>query len=196
MSANESPPQIHPTALVVLAEGSEEMEFTIPVDILRRAGCNVTTAGIHPGTVKCSRGIRIQPDALIPDVLDAVYDIIVLPGGLPGADQLGRHQPLMDRVKLQSEQGGWVAAICAAPKVLKPLGLLDGKKFTLHPGSHADVEPLKPVDDRVVVDGRLITGIAAGASFEFALKIVECLIGPEKVNEINEGLRCPPSLLP
>lgn len=196
MSANESPPQPHPNALVVVSEGSEEMEFTIPVDILRRAGFNVTTASLNPGTVKCTRGMRIQPDAMVPDVLDAVYDIIILPGGLPGADQLGRHQSLMERVKLQSDQGGWVAAICAAPKILMPLGLLDGKKFTLHPGSHDEVAPLQPVDERVVVDGRLITAIAAGASFEFALKIVDCLIGPEKVKEVNQGLLCPVSLLP
>lgn len=172
------------------------MEFTIPVDVLRRAGFNVTTAGLTPGTIKCSRGTRIQPDALIPDVLDAVYDIIILPGGLPGADHLGQHQDLMERVKLQIERGGWVAAICAAPKVLMPLGLLDGKKFTLHPGSHADVDPLIPSSDRVVVDGRLITGIAAGASFEFALTIVHCLMGPEKINEIHSGLKVADSLLP
>jgi len=196
MSANESPPQPHPTALVALADGSEEMEFTIPVDVLRRAGFNVTTAGLTPGTIKCSRGTRIQPDALVPDVLDAVYDVIILPGGLPGADHLAQHRGLMDRIKLQSEQGGWVAAICAAPKILMPLGLLDEKKFTLHPGSHADVDPLRPSSDRVVVDGRLITGIAAGASFEFALTIVSSLMGPGKVNEINTGLQVADSLLP
>jgi len=196
MAAKEISPHTHPTALVVVTEGSEEMEFTIPVDILRRAGFNVTTAGLNPGTVKCSRGTRIQPDAMVQDVLDAAYDIIILPGGLPGADQLGRHDSLMARVKLQSDQGGWVAAICAAPKILMPLGLLDGKQFTLHPGSHDAVAPLKPADERVVVDGRLITAIAAGASFEFALQIVDCLMGPEKVQEINQGLLCPSTLLP
>lgn len=180
------------SVLVPLAPGFEEIEAIIPVDIFRRAGWRVVTAGLEPGPVTASRQTRHLPDALLDDVLDDAYDLIYLPGGLPGADHLAACEPLVRKIRRQAEEGRWIGAICAAPRVLARAGVLNGKTFTVHPTSHAEVAPHLPTGNRVEVDGRLITAIAAGASFEFALQALASIsASPETVNAVNRGLLCP-----
>jgi protein deglycase len=182
--------------LVPLAEGFEEIEAIVPVDLFRRAGFEVTTAALAGNPVRASRGTVHVADAFLGEVLERDFTLIYLPGGLPGADHLAAHGPLLRRLQAQAQAGGWIAAICAAPKVLAAAGLLEGRRFTIHPGSAQGVRPLVPQPARVVVDGKLVTGIGAGASFELALRLVERLAGPARVDEINRGLLCPAALLP
>jgi 4-methyl-5(b-hydroxyethyl)-thiazole monophosphate biosynthesis len=183
--------------LVPLAPGFEEIEAIVPVDIFRRAGWQVVTAGLEPGPVEACRQTRHLPDASLPDMLEDSYDLIYLPGGLPGADHLAGCGPLIEKVRQQDEDGRWLAAICAAPRVLARAGLLEGKRFTVHPTSHREVEPYRPTGKRIEVDGRLITAIGAGASCEMALQALASISGsPALVESVNQGLICPENTLP
>jgi len=182
--------------LVPLAPGFEEMEAIIPVDIFRRAGWEVVTAGLDAVEITASRGTRHLCDTVLAEALPLTFDLIYLPGGLPGADHLAGTAPLLDALRAQAAADRWIAAICAAPKVLARAGLLDGKRFTLHPGSRDAVRPLQPLDERVVVDGRILTGMAAGVSFELAFEVLARLSGSAETGEaVNQGLFCPPVLV-
>jgi 4-methyl-5(b-hydroxyethyl)-thiazole monophosphate biosynthesis len=183
--------------LVPLASGFEEIEAIVPVDIFRRAGWQVITAGLEPGPVNASRQTCHLPDALLADVIEAEYDLIYLPGGLPGADHLASCGPLVEKVRQQYQAGRWLAAICAAPRVLAKAEVLNGRRFTAHPTSRADLEPHHSTGSRLEVDGRLITAIGAGASYEIALQAVASISGSLKlVQDLNGGLCCPETLLP
>jgi len=119
-----------PRVLVPLAEGFEELEAVTIIDLLRRAGVEVIVAGLEAGPVRASRGTVILPDESLYNVIDQDFDMIVLPGGLPGADHLNNDVRLREKLQEMSESGRYVAAICAAPKVLASAGLLKGKKAT------------------------------------------------------------------
>ncbi len=174
--------------LVPLAPGCEELEAVTVVDLLRRAEIEVVTAGLEPGVVRASRGVRLVPDALLEDVLDQDFDMIVLPGGLPGADHLDydpRIQELLERIPAA---GGYAAAICAAPKVLAHAGLLDGREATAYPGVLADFTQVRAVDAPVVEAGRVITSRGPGTAMDFALTLVERLAGPARREAVEAGL--------
>ena len=174
------------TALVVLAEGFEEIEAIAPVDVLRRAGVRVTIAGTTDRLVKSSRHIGVQTDILLKDLVE-MPDAVILPGGLPGATNLARSKEVAELVKKMNAAGKIVAAICAAPAaVLAPLGILDGKKATCYPGSESAFSK-KTVHskERVVVDGNMITSQGPGTALEFALAIATQLVG----KEIAENVR-------
>lgn len=178
---------MNPKALVPLAEGFEEIEAVTIVDILRRAGVDVITAGLSSGIVTGSHGIKIAADVLLSEVKAKSFDLIALPGGLPGTINLRECHRIIELVKEMYVAGKIVAALCAAPTVLYEAGILKGKKFTVHP-SQADNIPFNASSLQVVVDGQIITGQAAGAAMKFAFKIVEKLYGPGKVNEINNSV--------
>jgi DJ-1 family protein len=173
--------------LIPLAEGFEDIEAIVPIDVWRRAGLEVTTAGLIAGSITASRKTRHLPDVLLDDVLDQPFDLIYLPGGRPGADNLASHKKLMEKVTNHFKVGGWLAAICAAPLGLDRAGLLDGKRFTCHPTIHSEIKN-KPINERIVVDGKLITGIAAGAAMELGFKVVEIIKGGEAFTDLNKGL--------
>jgi 4-methyl-5(b-hydroxyethyl)-thiazole monophosphate biosynthesis len=177
-----------PRILVPMTDGCEEIEVIIPVDVWRRAGFEVITAGLSSQPVQAARQTRHLPDEMLEGVLGEVYDLIYLPGGRPGADHLAGHTGLIERLQRQQQDGKWIAAICAAPLVLDRAGLLSGKKFACHPGARAELTTACAVDERIVVDGKLITGIAAGAAMELALRVVQELAGPERVKEVDAGL--------
>ena len=177
------------TALVILAEGFEELEAIAPVDALRRAGVRVTLAGVNSLIVKSSRGIGVQADALLKDIKD-LPDAVILPGGLPGATNLAKSGEVADLVKKMNSSGKLVAAICAAPAaVLAPLGILDGKKATCYPGCETEFSS-KTVfsQERVVKDGNVITSQGPGSALEFALAIVRELAGDEMAGLVRNKM--------
>ncbi len=172
-----------PTVLVFLADGFEEIETVAPIDLLRRAGAVVTTAALGDGihvTGRC--GVTIHSDATFSAVEGTAYDCVLIPGG-PGVAHLRSDARVLARLRQQHEFGGWIAAICAAPVVLKDAGVLGGRRFTAHFSVTSEL-PDALVDERVVIDGRLITSRGAGTAFEFGLAVVEALFSAEKASEV------------
>lgn len=173
--------------LVPIADGSEEMEAVITIDVLRRAGAEVTVASVMKNPlITASRSVVIQADTTIDNCVSTPWDLIALPGGLPGAEHLSNNKSLLALVKQQHEKQRWLAAICAAPAVvLGRHGLLEGFKATCHPGFQAELAGYAEVSkDRVVLDRHLITSQAPGTAIEYALTLVECLWGPDKRAEV------------
>ena len=177
-----------PTALVLLAEGAEEMETVITVDVLRRGEVEVTLAEIAGSDpVICSRQVKIVPDKSLDDALKAgPYDVVVCPGGLGGAKNLSESAAVGILLQEQEKAGRYVAAICAAPTAMKAHKICSGKTVTSHPSVKDKMVDggYKYSEDRVVADGKLITSQGPGTTFEFGLKIVEKLQGAEKANSL------------
>ena len=172
-----------PTVLAILPEGFEEIEAVTPIDLLRRAGCQVTVAALGATahvTGRCN--ITMHADSTLGVAAEETYDLIVLPGG-PGVLNLRGDPRVRELVQKQAAAGRWVAAICAAPTVLSDAGLLDGKRYTAH-SSVAKELPNTLKDERVVVDGKIVTSRGAGTALDFGLKLVELLVSPEKAREI------------
>lgn len=163
--------------LVPLAPGFEEIEAATIIDILRRADVHVTVAGTVDGPVTGSRGVVITPDTALDTVADASFDMVVLPGGGPGTEALRRDARVASIVKRHADRGEWIAAICAAPTVLADAGLLAGRRVTSYPSVRSQLSATDYRTDRVVVDGRLITSRSPGTALEFALTLVESLVG-------------------
>jgi 4-methyl-5(b-hydroxyethyl)-thiazole monophosphate biosynthesis len=176
-----------PTVLVVLAEGFEEIEAVTPVDVLRRAGADVTLAALAEGihvTGRC--GVTLHADATLSAVAGVSFDCVLLPGG-PGVSLLRKDDRILELVRRQRDGGGWIAAICAAPVVLHAAGILDGRRFTAHFSVFSEL-PGAIRDERVVVDGRLITSRGAGTSLDFGLSLAEKLFSREKALEIARSI--------
>ena len=172
--------------LVILAEGFEEIEAVTPIDVLRRAGAEVVAAGLADGPVKGSRGISILPDAPLSDVEEEEFDLLVLPGGLPGATNLRDDPRVKGLIERTLAANGTVGAICAAPAtVLSTHGFLAGRRATCHPNLAEDMVQGELVDERVVVDGNIVTSKGPGTAMEFALTLVAELYGPDKAEEVN-----------
>ena len=152
--------------LIPLAPGCEELEAVTVVDLLRRAGVEVVTAGLRPGPVKASRGVTLVPDANLDDVQDQDFDMIVLPGGQPGADHLDEDPRIHALLQRLSAAGRYTAAICAAPKVLANAGLLQGKAATSYPGflDRMDLPRVRVLEQAVVTDDKVITSRGPGTA--------------------------------
>ncbi len=175
--------------LVPIADGTEELEAVTIIDILRRAGTNVIVAGIDKHLVTASRGVRLMADSLITDCNGEVFDMIVLPGGMPGAEHLRDSVLLTEMLKKQESNSRWIAAICASPVVvLQHHGLLENRKATCHPARKKDLLNQEAADLSVVVDGNCITGRGPGTAIEFSLKLVEVLYGKKKMLEVSQPL--------
>ena len=176
--------------LVPLAQGCEELEAITITDLLVRAGITVTTCGLDGLPVKASRGITIIPDTSIDKVVNQSFDLIVLPGGLPGADHLRDSAQLQTLIKKQAADNKYVAAICAAPKALAQAGALEGKTATSFPGVLAalDNANITISENAVEIDGNIVTSRSAGTAMEFALSLIELLEGKEKREEVNKQL--------
>jgi len=175
-----------PNVLVPIADGTEEIEAVCIIDVLRRAGADVTVAAVGGKLqITASRGVRIVADVLLEKCSDETFDMIVLPGGIPGADNLHASPALQALLRDQHDQERWYAAICAAPAVvLQPLGLLEGKRATSHPGFMERLDAARAEEKRVVVAGRCITSRGPGTALEFALKLVELLFDARKAEEV------------
>ncbi|MBI5380177.1 MAG: DJ-1/PfpI family protein [Nitrospirae bacterium] len=177
-----------PTVLVPLAEGFEEIEAVTVIDILRRAGVEVVVAGLVEGPVIGRSGIRVAPDCALDEVSSRAFDMIVLPGGLPGTTHLKEDARIRQLVKEQAARGKYTAAICAAPTVLHAVGLTAGRTLTSHPSVQGTLTESRYLEERVVVDGALITSRAPGTALEFAFALVEILCGKAKAEEVNRGV--------
>ena len=178
------------SVLVPLAQSCEELEAVTIIDLLRRAGIEVTTAGLDEQPVRASRGVVLVPDTTLDDALKKEYDMVVLPGGLPGADYLNQDARIHTLLKEMAGSEKFTAAICAAPKVFANAGLLDGKRATAYPGT---LEKLNLADtsitaDAVIKDGKVITSRGPGTAMDFALFLIETLAGEAKRNEVEAGL--------
>jgi 4-methyl-5(b-hydroxyethyl)-thiazole monophosphate biosynthesis len=177
------------TVLVLFAEGSEELEAITVVNILRRAGISVTLAGLQEGALRGSRGVLVTPDTTLDAALKNDFDMVVLPGGQPGTNHLKADERVLQLVQRMSRQEKYVAAICAAPSVLATAGLLDGKKATSFPGALATFAKVKLQHTPVVEDDKLITSRGPGTAMDFALTLVERLVGSTIRLEVEEGLQ-------
>lgn len=173
------------TALVLLAEGFEEVEAVTIIDVLRRGDVAVTTASLAGKHVKGSHDIVVEADALYDRVSVDDFDALVLPGG-PAAKTLREDARAQATIRRAAEQGKLVAAVCAAPTALDAAGVLSGKRATAYPGSK--LPSAQQVEDRVVEDGNVITGRGPGTSMEFALKVVERLSGAAVAEKTAEKL--------
>jgi 4-methyl-5(b-hydroxyethyl)-thiazole monophosphate biosynthesis len=179
------------SVLVPLAQGCEELEAVTVVDLLRRAGIDVVTAGLDARPVRASRGVTLIADMTLDAALQQEFDMIVLPGGLPGADHLSADVRVIDLLKKMAADGRYTAAICAAPRVLAHAGLLDGKRATSFPGA-LDIDAVPGLDYQevpVVTDGKVITSRGPGTAMDFALTLIETLVGKHKRNEVEAGLQ-------
>ena len=176
--------------LVPLAPGFEDLEATTIVDLLRRAGFEVVTAGLAPGLVQGARGMRVQPDASLDEVREQAFDLIALPGGMPGAEHLKNDARILALLKKMAAAGKYTAAICAAPIALAAAGLLDGKKATSYPGfiDKLELPHTVCVSDAVVVDGRVVTSRGPGTAMDFALVLIALLAGEAKREQVEAGL--------
>ena len=176
--------------LVPLAQGCEELEAITITDLLTPAGIDVTTCGLDDQPVKASRGITIIPDTSIDKVQNVAFDLIVLPGGLPGADHLRDNPQVQALIKQQVSENKYMAAICAAPKALAEAGVLAGKTATSFPGVLAALadDSITISDNAVEIDGNIITSRSAGTAMNFALNLIELLEGREKRDEVNSQL--------
>jgi 4-methyl-5(b-hydroxyethyl)-thiazole monophosphate biosynthesis len=179
--------------LVPIADGTEEIEAACIVDTLRRAGAEVTVTSVDKLEVTASRGMKLVADTLIADCAGRTYDCIVLPGGMPGAEHLRDSTKLIAMLKKQKQAGRLYGAICASPAVaLHPHGLLEGVNATCYPAMQGKLDPAHISNERVVVDGKCVTSQGPGTAIEFALTIVEHLIGPAKKKEIATAMVVPP----
>lgn len=176
-----------PTVLVILAPGFEEIEAATPVDLLRRAGAQVTLAALNPPLAVTGRSqLTLTADALLAGVEHRDFDLLLLPGG-PGVKALRADSRVRARVQRHHAGGAWIAAICAAPAVLHDAGLLAGRRYTAH-FSVADELKETLGDQRVVVDGRLITSRGAGTALDFGLELVARLFSPALAREVAKAI--------
>jgi len=179
-------------AIVLLAEGFEEVEAVTPIDYLRRAGVEVTIATISfILNVKGARGIKIDADTTLAGIEgeESSWDAVIIPGGSNGAANLAASKQAGVLLKDMTAAGKLICAICASPAVvLSPLGLLAGKKFTCYPGLEEKVNEGKWSDERVVVDDNIITSRSAGTSGEFAIAIIEKLLDKEAAKKIADAV--------
>ena len=174
------------TVLVPVADGTEELEAVAIIDVLRRAGATVTVASVTGARqITASRGVVIVADALIETCLNMEFDLVVLPGGISGAEHLRDSAALIGILKRQRDKARLYGAICASPAVvLEYHGLLAGHQATCHPGFIDQLVKKDRIDDRVVMDGNCLTSRGPGTAVEFALALVERLYGKDKREEV------------
>lgn len=177
------------TVLLFLADGFEEIEALATVDVLRRAGVQVTTVSINPaGLVTGAHGIPVMADVLFEQAQYADADMLILPGGMPGAANLDAHEGLRRLITAHAEAGKWLAAICAAPMVYGHMGLLDGRKATCYPGFEGELAGAAYTATPVEKDGNIITGKGPAVVLPFAYALAEVLVGEEIVAQVKAGM--------
>ncbi len=175
---------------VFLADGFEEIEALAVVDILRRSKLTVFTVGVGGREIRGAHDIIVKADMTDADVLDDVFDAIVLPGGMPGTVNLENSAVVQAAIQTAFNNGAYITAICAAPSILGHLGLLNGRKAVCYPGFEAALEGATVTDDLVVRDGCFITGKGPGAAIPFALEIVKSLVSEDTAKSLKDAMQC------
>lgn len=176
--------------LVPFAEGMEEMEAVIIVDVLRRAKIEVTSASLKEGAVTASRGVRLLSDTTIQEVDFKDFDMIVLPGGNGGTKALAADAKISELLHDAKKNGKWIAAICAAPSILVHQNILTNQdRFTSFPGVVSDV--IGYTGARLEISGKIITSVGPGSAFEFSLELVRILCGEKTMMEVKAALQLP-----
>jgi 4-methyl-5(b-hydroxyethyl)-thiazole monophosphate biosynthesis len=177
------------TVLVPLAQGCEELEAVTLIDLLRRADITVVVAGLEAGPVTASRGVVLVPETTLDQISDRDFDMVALPGGLGGAQRLEADRRIAALLRRMAEQGRYVAAICAAPRVLASAGLLKGREATAYPGILDGQAEIRPSSAAVVRDGTFITSRGPGTAMDFALTLIELLCGREQRDTVEAALQ-------
>lgn len=175
--------------LVPLAHGCEELEAVTIIDLLRRAEVTVVVAGLEDGPVTASRGVVLLPDVGLDEALSQEFDMIVLPGGVGGAERLAADSRIIELLQHMARAERYTAAICAAPKVLATAGLLEQRQATAYPGMLDDVPGPQLSVSAVVQDGHIITSRGPGTAMDFALTLVEILCGRDKRVSVETALQ-------
>ena len=171
-----------------LADGFEEIEALFTVDVLRRAGLEIQTiATSESRIVMGTHNIPVIADAHIEELDSTIPEAIILPGGMPGTTNLEENAEVINAIHLAMQNNSLVCAICAAPSILGIMGYLKGKNATCFPGFEEYLDGATVKNERVVVDGNIITAKGMGCAAEFALAIVEKLLGKEKADEISKS---------
>ncbi len=178
-----------PKVLVPLAQGCEEIEAVTIIDLLRRAGIEVISASLDDQPIRASRGVMLLADTTLDFALTQEFDMIVLPGGQPGTNNLKADLRIISLLKKMATQEKYVAAICAAPSVLATAGLLGGKNATSFPGALDAYPEVLQQKIIVVIDGKIITSRGPGTAMDFALTLIEKLVGKSKCEEVAAGLQ-------
>ena len=174
---------------VHLATGFEEVEALTVIDLMRRAGIDVKSVSITgEKRVMGTHNIPVEADIIFEEADYDGCEMIVLPGGLPGADHLGEHEGLTAHIRSFAENDKYLAAICAAPQVFGAQGVLEGKKATIYPSMEGCLKGAQPQDEIVVTDGRIITSMGPATAMPFALKLIEVLKGKECSEKVASGL--------
>jgi len=174
-------------AFILLAEGFEEVEAITPIDFLRRAGIDVTIAGIDGEIITGSHGIRVKADSRVDELSPEDFDAAVIPGGMPGAENVFASEPARALITGINDQGGLIAAICAAPAVvLDPLGILKNRKASCYPGFEKRFKDARYVDERVVLDGRILTSCGPGCAADFSFEIIRYLLDSGTAETIRQ----------
>lgn len=176
-----------PKVLVILADGFEEIEAITPIDILRRCGVEVITAGLEATRVTGSHQITVEAVALLGDISGESFDLILLPGG-PGTKRLRESDIVMEIVRTQAREGRLLAAICAAPTVLAASGVLGSRRATCFPACEGDMGDARIVHEEVVIDSGMITSRGAGTALPFALAVADELVGTDKATDVARAV--------
>ena len=172
-----------------LAEGFEEVEALAPLDLIRRAGLEIKTVGVGAKVITGSHGIPVTADMTDAEFSDNAPDMVILPGGMPGTKNLDA-SPLTDRlIEEVLENGGRLAAICAAPMILGKRGLLNGKCATCYPGFEEELSGATVISTYAVTDGNITTATGAGAAIPFADELVTLLCGESAKEELLRAIR-------
>ena len=174
--------------IVPLAPGFEEVEAAGIIDVLRRAELDVVVAGTEEGLIRGAHGLGVETDTTINALGDAPIDMVALPGGLPGAENLMNDEGVQKLLADVRDNDGWLAAICAAPMALGPVGVTKDRCCTSYPGFGDKFEHREYVEDRVVIDGKVVTSRGPGTALEFGLELVRILCGDEKANALEAGM--------
>lgn len=171
-----------------LADGMEEIEALCPLDLARRAGLEIKTVGVSGRTITGSHGITVTADLTLDEYTGKDAEMIFLPGGMPGTLNLAASDAVRNAVLSVNEQGGYLAAICAAPSILGDMGLLRDKEAICYPGFEERLVGAKISDRRVVLDGKILTAAGMGVATEMGLAIVEIFCGAETAAKLRHAI--------
>lgn len=173
----------------MLAEGFEEIEALMPVDVLRRGGIDIQTVSVAAGrSVRSSHGVAIEADLVFSEADFSLGDMVLLPGGLPGATNLDAHAGVRQVLAEYAAHGKRIGAICAAPLVLGRMGLLRGRRATCYPGFEKYLEGADTTGELFTIDGNVITGRGPAAALDYSIAVLSLLAGGEKAEETASGM--------